>query len=142
MSRGVLMSRLRSIRLVVSDTDGVLSRGITLDEEGRKIQTFCEKDPTKICAVRDAGVRFVMISGFDCGAARSRARHLGVYFHSRKELSADGSDPLEFLERTYGVSRNHILYIGDDWQDLWWMRRVGVSAVPANSKSSRREIRA
>lgn len=126
------IAKLGNVRLVVSDTDGVLCRGIYLDHEGREIKAFCPKDAPRISACVKNGIPFVMISGRNSTAARVRAQELGAFFYHRKELLNPDGDALSFLEKQYGVSRNEMLYIGDDWVDLWWMREVGVSAAPAD----------
>ena len=132
-----LRRRLREVKLVLSDVDGCLSRGICFNDDGTGFQLFSEKDFGKIEAVKNMGVPFVMISGRYTGAAKKRAENMRVHFLSRKEVNENlpvGGDPLTFIENSYKVSRKEILYIGDDWPDLWWMSRVLISAAPADAE--------
>lgn len=134
LSREDLLGRLAKVKLVISDVDGTLARGITFDHEGRETKTFCEKDAPKIAALAKVGIPFVLISGRGSPAIIERARQLGVKFCCRSELNGKKADPLCVLEELYGVTRQEILYIGDDWSDLWWMGQVLVAAVPADAE--------
>lgn len=127
--------RLRLVHLVVSDVDGTLARRIHLDHEGKEIKVFCEKDAPRIAAIIRSGIHFAMISGRNSTAARVRAKELGAnFFHRAEMLEGEIGDPLSFLEHRYNVSRNEILYIGDDWGDLWWMSQVLIAAAPADAE--------
>lgn len=132
---------LRPVRLVVSDVDGTLAKHLCIDSRGQYIKFFSLKDGSRIAASLRAGIPFVMLSGIDSPAVRKRARALGVDFFLRDRLRGSRwKDPLEFFERRYGVRRREILYIGDEWVDLWWMRNVGVSAAPADAEEECRRI--
>lgn len=135
----VIQERLRRVKLVISDVDGTLARRIYLDSLGRDIKVFCEKDGLRIISVVRLGIPFVMISGRDNLAVRTRAKELKVEFFPKNKFSAS-KDPLEFFEKKYGVDRSEILYIGDDWSDLWWMSQVGISGAPADAEEHCRLI--
>lgn len=129
-----LEAKLRKVKLVVSDVDGTLARRIYLDNKGKEIKVFCEKDAPRILAVIKCGIPFVMISGRDSPAARVRAKELKAAFYYRKEMVDLRGDALSFLEKRYGVLRSEMLYIGDDWPDIWWMKQVLISAAPADAE--------
>lgn len=135
-----LARKLVAVKLVISDVDGTMARRIHLDYKGREIKVFCEKDAPRITAIIERGIPFVMISGRNSTAARARAKELKAGFYHRDEMfnspfggPLTAADPLKFVEKTYGVSRKEIMYIGDDWGDLWWMPHVLVTVAPADA---------
>ena len=129
-----LSRKLAAVKLVISDVDGTMARRIYLNHEGQEVKVFCEKDAPRIAAIVKRGIPFVMISGRNSKAARVRAQELKADFYHRDEMF-DGSaeNPLEFVEKRYDVNRKEIMYIGDDWGDLWWMPYVLVTAAPADA---------
>lgn len=133
ISIGGVRDKLAKVRLVISDVDGTMARRIYLDHEGQEIKVFCEKDAPRIAALVKRGIPFVMISGRNSTAARARAQELRADFYHRAELIDGSVDPLKFIEDRHGVSRKEILYVGDDWGDLWWMSQVLVTAAPADA---------
>lgn len=133
------MDNLRRVEFVVSDTDGCLSRRIRLNHEGGEIKVFCEKDAPRVAEVIKLGIPFVMISGRDSFAAARRAEEMKASFFCRKKL-VHPVDAFAFLEDKFHVSRKKTLYIGDDWQDLWYMSQALVSAAPADANVECRKI--
>lgn len=128
-----LRRKLAAVKLVVSDVDGTMARRIHLNHAGQEIKVFCEKDAPRIAAIIKRGIPFVMISGRNSTAARARAKELKADFYYRDEMFGDAENPLEFIEKRYGVNMKEVLYIGDDWGDLWWMPYVLVTAAPADA---------
>lgn len=128
-----LRRKLAGVKLVISDVDGTMARRIYLDHEGKEIKVFCEKDAPRIAAIIKRGIPFVMISGRNSMAARARAKELKADFYYRDEMFVDAQDPLGFIEKRYGVNMKEVLYIGDDWGDLWWMPQVLLTAAPADA---------
>ncbi len=135
----ITIGKLAEVEAVISDVDGCLSRRIRLDGEGTEIKVFCEKDAPRVGATVKAGIPFVMISGRDSKAARARAEEMGAAFYWRKALHHE-KDSFACLEGILGVERKRTLYIGDDWQDLWWMREALISATPADGVKECRDI--
>lgn len=136
--------KLGTIRLVISDVDGTLARRILIDSEGNDIKVFCEKDGYMIIETVCAGVSFVMLSGRDSKATRTRADGLKIPFFTRDEVTRYpdpyfgdselcSGDPLKFFEKKYNVGRQEMMYIGDGWLDLWWMVNAGVAVAPADA---------
>jgi 3-deoxy-D-manno-octulosonate 8-phosphate phosphatase (KDO 8-P phosphatase) len=79
LQRRLLSPRLRQIRLLVCDVDGVLTDGgLHYDEQGRVVKRFDVRDGLAIRMLQRAGIEVAFLSGGRSGAIEQRARHLQV----------------------------------------------------------------
>ena len=75
----LLRPRLRLIRLLVCDVDGVLTDGgLHYDEQGRVVKRFDVRDGLAVRMLQRAGITVALLSGGRSGAIEQRARHLGI----------------------------------------------------------------
>jgi len=121
------------IRFLLIDIDGVLTDGgMYYTEGGDEFKKFNTKDGMGIKQAIKAGLRVGLISsGFNEKLIRSRAKLLGielVYVGEKlKEMVlVDWLDKLQ-------INDDNVAYIGDDINDLSVMRKVGLSACPADA---------
>jgi 3-deoxy-D-manno-octulosonate 8-phosphate phosphatase (KDO 8-P phosphatase) len=125
-----LLARARRIRLVLLDVDGVLTDGrIWFGPEGEALKAFDVRDGHGIVRLRDQ-VDFGVISGRPGKATRTRLEELGfkhLVFSQRDKL--DGYATLAHL----GFADEEVAYMGDDVNDIPLLRRVGLSAAPADA---------
>ena len=123
---------LPSIRLVLSDIDGVLTdAGMYYGEQGDELKKFNTYDGLGIARLRAAGIRVGLISRENRALNRRRAEKLGVDF-----IEQGATDKVAVAQAWlghYGVAWNEVAYIGDDLHDVDLMRRVGLSAAPASA---------
>ena len=120
------------VELVILDIDGVLSDGKKYyNTEGMsELKTFCDKDFTAIKRLRGAGVEVCFLSGDNrINAAMAKNRNIDFYYARGK----DKADFLPMLSKTYGVSQENMVYVGDDLFDLSIMKRVGHPYCPSDS---------
>lgn len=124
--------RLRRIKLLVLDCDGVLTDGLLYLQGGEQ--------PTILTHVRDglgirmlhlAGLATAVISGRFNTAIQARAKALGMLdvLHDR----LDKGPALEELLAKHGYAREQCAYMGDDLPDLAGFARAGVSLAPADA---------
>jgi len=137
--RDDLAARAARIRLVLLDVDGVLTDGrIWYGPEGEALKAFDVRDGHGIVRLRDH-VDFGVISGRPGTAARRRLEELRfkhLVFGQIDKLAGYAS--LAHL----GVADEEVAYMGDDVNDLPLLRRVGLSACPADAVPEvRREVR-
>jgi 3-deoxy-D-manno-octulosonate 8-phosphate phosphatase (KDO 8-P phosphatase) len=130
LSPRALAARAARIRLVLLDVDGVLTDGrLWYGEGGEALKAFDVKDGHGIVLLRDR-VEFGVISGRSGKTSEARLRDLRfahMVFGERDKL--DGYARLAHL----GIPDAEVAYMGDDVNDVPLLRRVGLSACPADA---------
>ena len=124
--------RIRKIRLLLLDVDGVMTDGrIIFDSNGTESKFFNVKDGHGIKMVQRAGIEVGIISGRGSVVVSNRAAELGISLVYQKAL--DKLTPYrEILERTE-LSDDQVAFMGDDVIDIPVLRRVGFAAAPADA---------
>ncbi|CAG0951700.1 HAD family hydrolase [Geobacter sp.] len=124
--------RLRNIRLLILDVDGVMTDGrIIFDSNGVESKFFNVKDGHGIKMVQRAGIEVGIISGRGSLVVSNRAAELGISLVYQKAL--DKLTPYqEILERTE-LTDAQVAFMGDDVIDIPVLRRVGFAVAPADA---------
>jgi 3-deoxy-D-manno-octulosonate 8-phosphate phosphatase (KDO 8-P phosphatase) len=127
----LLWTRLRAIRLLVCDVDGVLTDGgLHYDEDGRVVKRFDVRDGLAVRMLQRAGITVALLSGGRSGAIEQRARHLGIE-HCRTGVG-DKQVGLAQLHGELGMAREATAFLGDDLNDLAVRPVTGLLVSPAN----------
>lgn len=127
-----LRSRLRAIRLLVCDVDGVLTDGgLHYDEAGRVVKRFDVRDGLAVRMLQRAGITVALLSGGRSGAIEQRARHLGIE-HCRTGVG-DKQVGLEQLQGELGMAHEQTAFLGDDLNDLAVRPVAGLLVAPADA---------
>ncbi len=130
ISPQALVARAARIRLVLLDVDGVLTDGrLYYGPDGEALKAFDVKDGHGIVRLRDH-VDFGVISGRPGKASEARLRELHfkhLVFGERDKLA--GYARLAVL----GFPDEEVAYMGDDVNDVALLRKVGLSACPADA---------
>lgn len=127
-------------KLILLDVDGTLSDGgMYYTEHGDQMKKFNVKDGFIIYRlVRRQNVQFGLISSGSAGnIMKKRADTLGIqhlYFGTRPKV-----DVIEEWLTELNLSWEDLAYVGDDLNDLEVIRRVGISACPADATRRVRE---
>jgi 3-deoxy-D-manno-octulosonate 8-phosphate phosphatase (KDO 8-P phosphatase) len=135
MIDGEIERRLRQVRMLALDVDGVLTDGgIYIFEDGTEFRRFEIKDGLGLMRLRRAGIQVAIISTSAVRSILHRARQLGI---SEVHLEAWEKLPvlLEICNRL-GISLEQVAYIGDDLMDLPLLERVGLPCAPADAMDS------
>jgi 3-deoxy-D-manno-octulosonate 8-phosphate phosphatase (KDO 8-P phosphatase) len=122
-----LSERLKKIRLLCMDCDGVLTDGHLYWTDGVFWQRFNVRDGYGLKLLQSAGIELAILSGGDVRSARDRAAGLGIvhaYFGIEDKVAA-----WRDVAGALGVSAEETAYIGDELVDLPLLRQVGVSAT-------------
>lgn len=130
--------RCRSIRLILSDVDGVLTDGgIIYDNDGIETKRFHVRDGMGIRLWQKAGYRFGLITHRSSNILKMRVAELGI------EIIRQGIDnKLTAMQGILGELRltpAQVCYIGDDLPDLPLMRSVGFGVAVADACGELRE---
>jgi 3-deoxy-D-manno-octulosonate 8-phosphate phosphatase (KDO 8-P phosphatase) len=133
----LLRPRLRAIRLLVCDVDGVLTDGgLHYDEDGRVVKRFDVRDGLAVRMLQRAGITVALLSGGRSGAIEQRARHLDIQ-HCRVGVGNKQAG-LEQLRSELGIDREHTAFLGDDLNDLAVRPATGLLVAPADAAGALR----
>jgi 3-deoxy-D-manno-octulosonate 8-phosphate phosphatase (KDO 8-P phosphatase) len=126
------MSRAASVRLLLSDVDGVLTGGGLLYlEGGGEAKRFDVKDGLGLVRARRAGLVTGLISGRSSSLVERRAQELELEeVHLGVENKCGRLD--EILSRR-SLRDSEVCFVGDDLNDLEVLERVGLPAAPADA---------
>ncbi len=125
------LERLRQIRLLALDVDGVLSDGkLYYGNNGEELKCFSILDGLGIKLLQDSGITVAIITGRSSNIVARRAQELGI-----KHLIQGREDKAialaELLDIT-GVGLQQTAYMGDDLPDLSAIILSGFGATVVN----------
>ncbi|MCS7223894.1 MAG: HAD hydrolase family protein [Armatimonadetes bacterium] len=123
---------LKSIRLLVMDVDGVLTKGeIGILGDGTELRQFHSQEGVALMVAHQAGLETAIISGRDTPVVRQRAREVKIAHIILGTFVK--LPPLEKLCQERNLSLSEVAYVGDDLPDIPPMRRVGWAVAVANA---------
>lgn len=124
--------RLRGIRILILDVDGVMTDGrIYMNDHGEETKAFNVKDGYGIRMLLDAGIDVAIITGRQSGVVDQRAKDLGinlVYQGVKDKMSA-----CKKLLQEMRLTEDQACYMGDDLPDLPPLRYVGLPVAVADA---------
>jgi 3-deoxy-D-manno-octulosonate 8-phosphate phosphatase (KDO 8-P phosphatase) len=128
-----LHARARAVRLVLTDSDGVLTdNGVYYSARGEEMKRFSIRDGMGVERLRKlAGVEVGIITGEISGAVEQRAAKLQI-----SELHLGIKDKANLLDQILartGLEPREVAFIGDDTNDVEIMGRVGLAGCPADA---------
>ncbi|MCB9210484.1 MAG: HAD hydrolase family protein [Ignavibacteriales bacterium] len=127
-----LLTRLKNIKLLITDVDGVLTDGgLYYTEDGLMMKKFNVKDGMGTRLLRDAGIKTAIITTDTSELIRIRAErvkadyvYLGVWDKENKLLEICESE---------NISATKTAFIGDDVNDIGIINAAGISACPIDA---------
>lgn len=125
-------ARLRRIRLLVLDVDGVLTDGRLLyGPDGAEWKSFHVHDGLALARAAAVGFPVALVSARAAEAVTRRAAELGLAeLHQRV---GDKRTVYEALLARYDADDAYVACMGDDLPDLPIMRRAGLAVAPADA---------
>ena len=126
--------RMRGIRLVTCDVDGVLTDArIFVDDRGHEIKAYSAQDGQGLKMLLHAGIAVGWITGSNAPGIAHRARQLGV--HHVIQGAENKVGPWDNLRAALGLPAEACAHIGDDLPDVPLFNRcrfaVAVPHAPA-----------
>ncbi len=126
-----LLTRLRSLRLVAFDFDGVFTDNtVWVDEEGVESVRCWRGDGLGLAALKRLGVHTVVISTEVNPVVSARCRKLAIRCH---QACDDKIGPLNAIVHEIGCSLEETAFVGNDINDLECLEEVGVPMVVADA---------
>jgi 3-deoxy-D-manno-octulosonate 8-phosphate phosphatase (KDO 8-P phosphatase) len=136
-----LAARARRLRLVLTDSDGVLTDcGVYYSDAGEALRRFSVRDGMGVERLRDAGVATAIITRERSGAVERRAAKLQLphLFLGVRDKAAQ----LPAVLAATGLGLDALAYIGDDVNDLEIMAAIGERGLTAAPADAMPEVRA
>jgi 3-deoxy-D-manno-octulosonate 8-phosphate phosphatase (KDO 8-P phosphatase) len=124
-----MQNKLKKIKFVILDVDGVLTDGkIIIGSDGTEYKNFSVRDGTAVTLGHYAGLKFAIISGRYSKVISIRAKEMNisyVYQNVKEKIK-----PYNDLKRKLKLNDEEICFIGDEIIDIPIMEKCGFSAVP------------
>jgi 3-deoxy-D-manno-octulosonate 8-phosphate phosphatase (KDO 8-P phosphatase) len=123
-----LQARLKKIKLLILDVDGVMTDGTVFWLDGHGwTRHFHVKDGYGLKILMKAGIQVAVISGGDSRDVRTRMEFLKInYIYLGDE---DKVKALEKIQQATQLPYDQMAFMGDELFDIPVMERVGFSAT-------------
>jgi len=125
--------KLKKIKLVLTDVDGVLTDGgMYYSESGEFMKKFNTRDSMGMELLLNYKIKTVFITRENSQIVKKRVKKISIV-----DLYSGISDKKKVLSEIlikYNVKNNEIAYIGDDINDIEIMKSIGFSVAIMRSK--------
>lgn len=134
-----IKNRIRKIRLLILDVDGVLTDGrIIMNDAGQESKHFDVKDGHGLKLIMRHGLEVMLLTGRSSAVVDCRARDLGI-----REVFQGVLNKSEFFQQFLeqrAIDPEEVAYVGDDVVDIPILKRVGFSVAVKDAVSEVKEI--
>jgi YrbI family 3-deoxy-D-manno-octulosonate 8-phosphate phosphatase len=126
--------RLRNIRLLAFDVDGVLTDGgLWVGPGGEEWKRFQTRDGLGIAAITHrTDLKVAWVSGRRSKAVAARGKDLRIHFDGQG--IGDKATTLQKIRAKFKVEPEHVLFVGDDLVDLPAFEESGVRVAVADAQ--------
>jgi 3-deoxy-D-manno-octulosonate 8-phosphate phosphatase (KDO 8-P phosphatase) len=130
LKQSELLKRLKKIKLLVMDVDGVLTNDkLYIGPQGSEFKRFDIGDGLATWFARRIGLELAIISSRQSAATESRAAELRIKnLYQQHDKMASYED----LKRRTGCEDSEVCFIGNDLLDIEMAKLVGVAVCTAN----------
>jgi 3-deoxy-D-manno-octulosonate 8-phosphate phosphatase (KDO 8-P phosphatase) len=134
-----IRERAARIRLVVLDSDGVLTDGrIIVSSDGAEARAFDVTDGFGIRLAQKAGIEFAIVSGRRSDVVEGRARDLNVSEVHQRIWDKRGC--VQEIRQRLRIPADAVCFVGDDLIDVPAMREAGLAAAPSTARPEVAEV--
>jgi 3-deoxy-D-manno-octulosonate 8-phosphate phosphatase (KDO 8-P phosphatase) len=127
-----ITAKAHQVRCLVLDLDGVLTdNGIYINEDKKESRRFNIQDGFGIKLLKALGFEVAIITGSGSALIEHRMEQLGIEHYYTKHIHKLSA--YEDLKAKLNLLDHEIAYMGDDYQDIVLLKRVGLSFAPANA---------
>jgi 3-deoxy-D-manno-octulosonate 8-phosphate phosphatase (KDO 8-P phosphatase) len=132
MAEEDIIDKVRRVKLLLLDVDGVLTDGrIIYDSRGRDSKFFDVHDGMGVYLLKKAGIPTILITAKGSRAIGPRARDMQVA--AVFENISPKSIVLNKILAKYKLEASQLCFAGDDLVDLCLMKKVGLPVAVANA---------
>lgn len=126
------MNKLKEIRLLLLDVDGVLTSGdIIYSEDNSETKVFNVKDGLGLRLLMASGIQVGLVTGRRSKALLRRCADLGISLI--REGVKDKAAALGQICTSTGIPADRTAFMGDDLPDLPIMRRTGCAIAVSDA---------
>lgn len=140
LSDNELLSRVKKIKLLVLDVDGVLTNGrVYFDTDGREFRAFHYQDIMGISRLKKKGIEVALVSGEENSIITKFAEKMKIAktFQGCKEKDKAIDD----LAHYYKLDLSNVCFMGDDINDIPAFEKVGLAVgVPNGLEDIRNHV--
>lgn len=123
---GDLIKRIKPVRLLIMDVDGVMTDGsVIYNDRGEETKFFNVRDGHGIKMLQRAGIKAAIITARQSDCVKHRAKNLGIpllYQGAIEKVKA-----FEDLLEKEGLKAEETAYMGDDIVDIPVLKRAGLA---------------
>jgi len=137
------IERLKKIKVLLMDVDGVLTDGRLFylpDAQGKAVEFkgFNSQDGLGFHFLNTVGIKTGVISGRESPATVERARILQMTYVYQGHLEKEGGYN-EVLEKAQ-VTSDEVAFIGDDFTDVPLIKRSGLGCCVGNARPELKKV--
>jgi 3-deoxy-D-manno-octulosonate 8-phosphate phosphatase (KDO 8-P phosphatase) len=134
-----LVARIRAVRLLVLDVDGVLTDGkIIMNDQGDESKHFDVRDGHGLKMLMRYGIGVALVTGRRSSVVEHRAKDLGIL--EVYQGIWDKAGILDQLLQKMNLHPEQVAYVGDDLVDIPIMRRVGFAVAVRDAAEDIKKI--
>ncbi|MBW7888690.1 MAG: HAD-IIIA family hydrolase [Bacteroidetes bacterium] len=134
-----LKNRIKKIKLLVCDVDGVLTDGGAFySGNGLELKRFSIRDGMGITLLRKAGYHIAIVTTENTKIVEKRASVLKIT--DLYQGVVNKIEALEDLLQKYSLTWSEVAYIGDDVNDLPVLEKAGLAVVPRNGQAVNKKL--
>ena len=128
----MFLEKLKHIKAILLDVDGVLTNGILLlTESGEQLRQFNIKDGYALQLAVKRGLKLAALSGARSKGVEYRLKGLGI-----EDVFLGLDSKIEVYNKYLlenDLSPEQVLFVGDDMPDLQVMKLAGLAVCPADA---------
>jgi len=140
VNKDELMDKLKKVKIIITDVDGVLTDGyLYIGSNDLELKKFNVFDGAGIALLKAASIPLVFLSGRYSKATVARAEELGLLDNLYQSGHAKIEEYQKIKEK-FKVSDDEIVYIGDDIIDIPVLRKVGIPIAVNNANDEVKKL--
>ena len=131
--------RCKKIKLVITDVDGVLTDGgMYYSSKGDVMKKFFTRDGMGVTLLRKKSIPTIIVTKEKTPMVKHWAKNMKIKKLYDGIIEKDAL--LDKICKTFDLKSEHIAYIGDDVNDIKLLKKIGLSACPADAISDVKQI--